>query len=507
MKMKSLIALLLCAAMLLVGCGNGAASQDSGSDTGSDVEKIVFATWTINTRPTEDVIQTIEDAINEITVEKIGVEVDFKLYPVGEYYQQVSLALQSGEQIDLFTSYNNFGTSLSTDMCYDITDLFDTYCPNVLDILPESWLQATTKDGKLYGVPTWMPSALASNMQYRKDIADELGIDMSTVKTMADLTPIFEKVHAAYPEMYCLAGGSNGTGGFSGLTISIPEIDYLGDSFYTPAGVLLGDSDTVVNLFETQEYADMCKLVREWYEAGYVMQDLATTTLTNVEILSGGNAFCNINLQGSSPNLLTESTSAQTGYDFGSIYLGNSYLDTASVNANAWSVFSTSKVPEAALRFLDLMYYDADLANLIVYGLEGRDYVVNEDGTVSPPEGFDSSSVPYPGFYILTSNWSMGLTYNQAGAKAEDTQWNIDANNDAKTSPALGFIFDNSPVKAQYAAVNNVIMQYYSGLDCGSVDPEVMIPQFIQALKDAGIDDIVAEKQAQYDAWKAANGK
>lgn len=47
-------------------------------------------------------------------------------------------------------------------------------------------------------------------------------------------------------------------------------------------------------------------------------------------------------------------------------------------------------------------------------------------------------------------------------------------------------------------------MQYYCGLDCGSVDPETAIPEFNQALKDAGIDEIIAEKQAQYDAWKAA---
>ena len=48
-----------------------------------------------------------------------------------------------------------------------------------------------------------------------------------------------------------------------------------------------------------------------------------------------------------------------------------------------------------------------------------------------------------------------------------------------------------------------MIMQYYCGLDCGSVDPETTIPQFVQALKEAGIDDIIAEKQAQYDAWRA----
>ena len=49
-----------------------------------------------------------------------------------------------------------------------------------------------------------------------------------------------------------------------------------------------------------------------------------------------------------------------------------------------------------------------------------------------------------------------------------------------------------------------VIQQYLPGIACGSVDPETALPEFRQALKDAGYDDILAEKQKQLDAWLAA---
>ena len=40
-------------------------------------------------------------------------------------------------------------------------------------------------------------------------------------------------------------------------------------------------------------------------------------------------------------------------------------------------------------------------------------------------------------------------------------------------------------------------------LQTGSVNPEEYLPKFQQALKDAGVDEVIAEYQSQYDAWLA----
>ena len=507
-KLMKVMALAM-AAIMLAGCGSNHAADSAESSNAQEsaetggLEKVVFATWTINTLPTENEIQKVEDAINAITVERDGIEVDLKLYPYSEYFQQISLALQSGEQIDVFTTYGNFATSVAQEMCYDIGELIDTYAPDAKDIIGEEWLEATTVNGKLYGIPAWMPVAMAPNVVYRQDIADELGIDMSKVKSVEDMTEILQTIKDAHPDMYPLCGGAGVNGGMSGLSITIPQVDYLGDDYYSPCGVLIGDNTTVVNLFETDEYREMVEIAREWHDNGLIMQDLATTTLSNIEILSGGNSFANITLQGSAPETVANSTGAQAGFEMDSIYIGNSYLDTSAVNTNTWCISSTCKNPEAALKFLDLTYTDSDIINLIVYGIEGEDYVVQEDGSIAPPEGKDASSVPYPGFYILSGSWSMGDMHRMAGTTEESIQWNISSNRESECSPALGFAFDNSKVQTQYTAVNNVIKQYYASLDCGSVDPATELPGFIQDLKDAGIDDIIAEKQSQLDAWLA----
>jgi len=48
-----------------------------------------------------------------------------------------------------------------------------------------------------------------------------------------------------------------------------------------------------------------------------------------------------------------------------------------------------------------------------------------------------------------------------------------------------------------------VVKQYSVSLNSGSADPEVYIPQFLDALEQAGIDELIAAKQEQFDAWLA----
>ena len=51
------------------------------------------------------------------------------------------------------------------------------------------------------------------------------------------------------------------------------------------------------------------------------------------------------------------------------------------------------------------------------------------------------------------------------------------------------------------AAVSNVYNQYDKALMYGDVDPASYLPEFQAALEAAGINDILADYQAQVDAW------
>lgn len=70
----------------------------------------------------------------------------------------------------------------------------------------------------------------------------------------------------------------------------------------------------------------------------------------------------------------------------------------------------------------------------------------------------------------------------------------------------MGFTWDNSAVLNQVTACKNVEDKYKNALETGSIDPASALPEFLKELEDAGVNDIIAEKEAQFSAWRAEQG-
>ena len=207
-KASKAIAFAMASAMAvsMAACGgsasssaSGATTEDSASATGNgSYDQVTYAYATFNNIPTEEDLDVVEEEINKITREKIGAEITLKPISIADYVNKVSLSLQGGEKIDVYQSLGNFGNCVSTDMCYDISDLIDSCAPETKALLGDKFLDACKVNGKLYGIPTYKPFALTPMFIYRKDIADELGIDMSTVNihrsfiSIATCSPIFD---------------------------------------------------------------------------------------------------------------------------------------------------------------------------------------------------------------------------------------------------------------------------------------------------------------------------
>lgn len=108
------------------------------------------------------------------------------------------------------------------------------------------------------------------------------------------------------------------------------------------------------------------------------MQDAATTTSAAAELMSSGNYFCYIAAYSYPEADTAASLQMQCGSNpIGAKIIGDAYLSTGDLNAVSWMIASTTDVPEAAMKFLNLTYTDADIINLLIYGIEGRDYVLN----------------------------------------------------------------------------------------------------------------------------------
>lgn len=500
-KIKMTVAALMAASMTFGLCSCGGNKTASGG-TSKGYDKIVFAYATFNNVPSESTLASVEKAINKITEKKIGVDVKLQPIAIANYNNKVNLALSGGDQIDLFETLGNFNTCVSTGMAYDLTNIIDKCAPETKKLLGSDFLKTCTKDKKLYAIPTYKPYALTPMVIYKKAIADKLGIDMSKVKSLNDLTDVVRKVKSAYPKMTPIIPANQGN---FNMNLCIPNIDFLTDDYNSPKGVLMGNSKTVVDYYGTKEFSDLCKLMRTWYNEGLILKDAATTTSTATELMSGDNSFCYIASYSYPPADTAASLQPQCGgQPLGAVQIGNAYLDTTSINAVSWMVSSNSKVPESALKFLNLTYTDKDVVNLLIYGIKDRDYVMDSNGYVSYPQGKDATTVPYTAQLSCGTLGNYFIMYPMTGTDKASLKWEEEQNKTAKRSPAIGFTFDSSTVKTEYTAISNVIKQYLPGLLCGSIDPTKGISDFESKLNAAGLSKVISEKQKQLNNWFAS---
>ncbi len=154
-----------------------------------------------------------------------------------------------------------------------------------------------------------------------------------------------------------------------------------------------------------------------------------------------------------------------------------------------------------------MMYSDAELSNTLINGVEGRHWEwANEEQTmIKAPEGVETSGST--GYESLDWAWP-NCRITPVWEGGEEDQWDqLQAFCDAAhESPALGFVFDQTSVMNQITACGNVVTQYNNALRWGELNPDEAIPEFISALKSAGVDEIVNECQFQLDAYLAENG-
>ncbi len=500
MKKKLLfqiVSLLVTVAFMLTGCSSGQKSPtDSASPEGTNANskpgEITIAFFTLSSQTSG--IPEVEAAVSKIAEEKINTKVKFLPISFGSYVQQMNLMNASGEKLDLLVSSVFGGPSYSsmaaTGQIIPLNDLLEKHGQGITEVMGP-YLEYSKIDGKVFGIPRTSDLAQGFGVAMRKDLVDKHKIDISTIKTLDDMTPILklikEKEPGVTPMVQYQPGGASTPVQKTGI------FNILQDGF----GVLKydGDGKTIVNMFETEEYAKELKRARAWFEAGYIQKDAATTKDNGNDLIKANRAFAyTTNLK---PDLADQATKT-TGKEMITVPVTTPVLE--STTSFAWSISKNSKDPERAMMFLNLMYTNPDIVNLLSYGIEGRDYVKASPPFIRYPDGVTAETVPYG----LNLGWLFGnqlISHVFEGTASDIWSQMEEFNRTSVKSAALGFVYDNAAVKNETAAVTAVDKEFRLGLETGTLDPDKTLPELNKKLKDAGIERIIAEKQKQFDAW------
>lgn len=133
--------------------GEDSAAADNGGASGEITKLVVaFPTWTGAPTDTEKV----QEAMNEITRDKLGIEIELQVSDFGSFNQSMTLALSGGEQIDIvstlgFTYANAVQQGYLSNL--EENDLLSTYGSGIVEVMGQANIDACRVGGVLYGLP------------------------------------------------------------------------------------------------------------------------------------------------------------------------------------------------------------------------------------------------------------------------------------------------------------------------------------------------------------------
>lgn len=489
-KMVLIVVVSIVLGICLVSCGGSSSKEAKGEET----YKITMMLLSAGTTPDVGLVQV---AINDY-IKPMGLELEFAIMD-WQFVQTINLMVSGGEKLDLIPVW---GTDMSNDIAQGkilpLTPYLDTVMAGTKEIMKD-YLVATTYREDVYGVPTLRDMAAAFGICMREDIMTKYGYKIEDIKTPADLEAMFIDIAPKEPELYMFYTQGNGNDIIEQM---LHDWDPLGNDAY---GVLMnyGQEEPlkVVNLFDTPEYEGHARLLRKWYLNGWIVPD-ATTNPQGGPVQVGAEKLFGFasNLK---PGFDAQSTLAAGGVKMVQSSFKPQLSHSQYIALINWCIPMTCKNPEKTAQFLNLLFTDPVVFNLINWGIEGRHYVKMNDHIITYPEGVTAETTGYN----MNLTWFYGnslIGYMWEGNDYDVNDQMREFNRTAIFSKATGFNFDTTPVRNAITSVTNVVNEYRLAMGAGMLDVDENLPKFRAALKAAGIDEIVAEKQRQLDAWLAA---
>jgi putative aldouronate transport system substrate-binding protein len=354
-----------------------------------------------------------------------------------------------------------------------------------------------------YMIPTSTLDKKTAAIAIRKDLREKYGIP--PIRKFSDIEPYLAAVKKNEPGMTPMM--LDNTYDIKRLfTDQMAERGMIGEDTYFATGGGLNimydwqnTSGEIFTFFEEpyrSSAIEVCKIVKKWFDLGYVNTDVFGNKVRSKESYGQGKSAVAF---GNSGDLVAPMIAArENGWESEEIAIllpGRKRQRDAYTN-NGVALAATCRNPERVLMALDKIFDDPEYCMLERIGIEGDNYALNAEGEIILPPGITAESNTYPDTFFWFASQA------NIPPRADWPETYITHLKELDTilinNPMTGFELNKATVRTEEANCSSVFAQYGTPLFIGAVDNvESAFGELEQKASAAGYKKLVEESKNQ----------
>lgn len=412
-KVFSLLLIFTLVISLVAACGGGSKNNDGGNsstngtennsstpnnsntegenkeeEVGSSgiklpiVDKPTTLTWMLVSENTN-----LKDSLLVKEIEKrTGIKLDIQAYSSATFKDKLKVTVASGKLPDLFhgltlAEVNKMG---GQGVLTPINEYVDQL-PNFKQLYVEEnpWVMKSYSDdnGNVYVWPIYgVNREVNHGFLYRKDIFDQHNIPLWN--NTEEFYQALKKLKEAYPESYPFAS-KNTEYIFRDFGYGWGVVGAEYPAYYDEA------NKTWKFTFTQPEYKDMLDFMKKLFNEGLLDPEFMTDTAANwtAKMTSADSAFVTFDWIGRLDMFYNQVKDQNPNYDlrYGNPVGPTNHIRSLDQITTFGLTVTKNDKSEIALKLLDYLS-SPEGAELVMLGVEGESFVVNEDGSISYPE-------------------------------------------------------------------------------------------------------------------------
>ena len=438
------------------------------------------------------------EAVNSKLRDELKTELAFEFvwdYPEN-YLNAVRRAVSSGSPCDAFYYSTYFPTTLQAlateGLAKNLTDAFPQYAPDYYNKFSMEDIAAAAVDGKLYAIPSSIPSANRKCVIVRSDIMERYNIQ--EIRNYADYEVYLEAVKSKEPNLIPMIYWDTTLGLFSDVNGYV-ILDYELGLVYK------WDSPTIkLEAWEqTVGFADGLNKIKSWQDKGYLTKNVGISSIDEHIIKSGKWASfigsCGDEMQYNAILM----ANGIVDYKYVSYQLHEGFSARSSPLGSGLIVNDKSAQADRVLMFINWLQSEQENYDLLMYGIKGIHYVEKKD-YITPPEGVSIENS------FLEWTWKApfrNMDYERAnfpGLKEQIKIYSEIIDKNTKYPPHMGFNPDLSSMSSIISLRRMSFARLDQSVYMGNFE-QSKIEEYIKDQKESGVDNIVLQVQQQLDQF------